>query len=88
MLGCAGQQESPPQQAEVTIGLLPACFLGKVAQWHRCLGHNDPPKQQAHIVFCFMKSGVPQIPPVSFVMVKISHRDQTRQNITCSSTFG
>ena len=33
----AGVQESLPQQAEVTIGLLPACFPGKVAQWHRCL---------------------------------------------------
>jgi len=32
----AGVQESLPQQAEVTIGLLPACFPGKVAQWHRC----------------------------------------------------
>ena len=32
----AGVQESLPQQAEVTIGLLPACFPGKVTQWHRC----------------------------------------------------
>ena len=29
-------QESLPQQAEVTIGLLPACFPGKMTQWHRC----------------------------------------------------
>ena len=37
VLGLAGiQQESLPQQAEVTIGLLPACFPGKVTQWHRC----------------------------------------------------
>ena len=32
----AGMQESLPQQAEVTIGLLPACFPGKGTQWHRC----------------------------------------------------
>ena len=36
-LGLAGvQQESLPQQAEVTIGLLPACVPGKITQWHRC----------------------------------------------------
>ena len=31
-----GEQESLPQQAEVTIGLLPACFPGKGTQWHKC----------------------------------------------------
>ena len=37
-----GEQESLPQQAEVTIGLLPACFPGKGTQWHRC--HNTSPQ--------------------------------------------
>ena len=37
MSGYGGRvQESLPQQAEVTIGLLPACFPGKGTQWHRC----------------------------------------------------
>ncbi len=32
----AGAQESLPQQAEVTIELLPVCFPGKGTQRHRC----------------------------------------------------